>query len=185
GQAARAGEFRPLQPVQLGGHPRREHHVRRELAEADADSERPADPVQREHDVLMCTRHTRLRGLAAAAVIAAAAAVAVDAQGPRAPGAASARGFGGPSHWVGTWATALVMRAPAAAAGPGAPPLLNFNNQTLRQIVRVSIGGPQVRAVFSNAFGTAPLAIGGAAIALRDKGAAVVPVSSRTLTFSG
>jgi len=133
----------------------------------------------------MCTRHTRLRGLAAAAVIAAAAAVAVDAQGPRAPGAASARGFGGPSHWVGTWATALVMRAPAAAAGPGAPPLLNFNNQTLRQIVRVSIGGPQVRAVFSNAFGTAPLAIGGAAIALRDKGAALVPVSSRTLTFSG
>jgi len=91
------------------------------------------------------------------------------------------------THWVGTWGTALVMRpvaAPAAAAAQ-APPPPNFNNQTLRQIVRISIGGPQVRAVFSNAFGTAPLTIGGAAMAIRDKGAAIEAGSSRRLTFSG
>jgi lysophospholipase L1-like esterase len=92
------------------------------------------------------------------------------------------------NHFVGTWGTALVMRPVAAAAGGAAQtaaPPLNFNNQTLRQIVRISIGGSRVRAVFSNAFGTAPLAIGGAAIAIRDKGATVVASSSRKLTFSG
>ena len=94
-------------------------------------------------------------------------------------------------HWVGTWAAALVARAalpaapaPAAGQAPQAPPL-NFNNQTLRQIVRVSIGGSQVRAVFSNAFGTAPLAVGAASIALRDKGEMIVAGSSRPLLFSG
>lgn len=90
-------------------------------------------------------------------------------------------------HFVGTWGTALVMRSIVAPAGGAAqtPPPLNFQNQTLRQIVRISIGGPRVRAVFSNAFGTAPLAIGGAAIGIRDKGATIVASSSRKLTFSG
>ena len=94
-------------------------------------------------------------------------------------------------HWVGTWAAALVPRAaspqaPAAPAGqpPPAPPL-NFNNQTLRQIVRVSVGGPQIRAVFSNAFGTAPLMVGAASIALRDTAETIVAGSRRPLLFSG
>ena len=74
----------------------------------------------------------------------------------------------------------------ARGAGQPAPaPPLNFNNQTLRQIVRVSIGGPEVRAVFSNAFGTAPLRVGAASIAMRDKGDAIVSGSSRPLMFSG
>ena len=115
-----------------------------------------------------------------------------------APYGAAAQGTDGPStslgagrHWVGTWATGLVARAavpapPAAAAGQAAPaPPLNFNNQTLRQIVRVSIGGPEVRAVVSNAFGTAPLQVGAAGIALRAKGEAIVAGSSRPLMFSG
>jgi lysophospholipase L1-like esterase len=51
--------------------------------------------------------------------------------------------------------------------------------------VRVSIGGPQVRAVFSNAFGTAPLTVGAASIALRDTGETIVAGSSRPLLFSG
>src|SRR5215470_15730999 len=62
-------------------------------------------------------------------------------------------------HWVGTWATADVGRpqtapalppAPAPAAQPGtapapppAPPapFVHFSNQTLRQIVHISVGG--------------------------------------------
>jgi len=107
-------------------------------------------------------------------------------------------------HWVGTWATAVVGRVPPAAGGGGqrgaapqgaggqatapapapAPPL-NFKDQTLRQIVRTSIGGSKVRVVFSNAFGTAPLEVGGAVIALRQKGSAIVPGSNRMLTFGG
>jgi lysophospholipase L1-like esterase len=103
----------------------------------------------------------------------------------------------GTQHWVGTWATSLVARAvtpPAPAGQPAAAPTagqpapaapLQFNNQTLRQIVHVSIGGPQVRVVFSNTFGTAPLAVGAASIAIRDKGAAIVASSKTPLTFSG
>jgi len=118
-------------------------------------------------------------------------------------------------HWVGTWATAVVVRpqAPAApltlpptasgqpnacqpaAFGPGpgagrgngqAPPApLNFRNQTLREIVHVSLGGDRVRIVLSNAFGTMPLEVGAAHVALREKDAAIQSKSDRPLTFSG
>jgi lysophospholipase L1-like esterase len=94
---------------------------------------------------------------------------------------------GGAEHWVGTWATAVVPRpqpAPGAAPGRGGAPL-NFNNQTLRQIVHVSLGGSRVRVVLSNAFGTAPLPVGGASVALRQKDSSIVAASSRMLTFSG
>jgi lysophospholipase L1-like esterase len=62
---------------------------------------------------------------------------------------------------------------------------LNFKNQTLRQIVHVSLGGDRVRVVVSNAFGTLPLEIGAAHVALREKDAAIQPKSDRPLTFSG
>jgi lysophospholipase L1-like esterase len=121
-------------------------------------------------------------------------------------------------HWVGTWATAVVVRpqgpAPAppavapegsacapAAFGPapgrggpgpgggragGAPPTpVNFKNQTLRQIVHVSLGGDRLRVVLSNAFGTIPLEVGAAHVALRDKDAAIQTKSDRPLTFAG
>ena len=134
-------------------------------------------------------------------------------------------------HWVGTWATAVVIRpqappagqapapapplpasasgmpnacAPAAfgpgpggarggpggggarAGGPPAPPApLNFKNQTLREIVHVSLGGDRVRVTLSNAFGTLPLEVGAAHVALRDKDAAIKPGSDRPLTFGG
>ena len=108
----------------------------------------------------------------------------------------------GSGHWVGTWATAEVGRpqtppppAPAAVAqppqgqppAPAAPPapFLHFNNQTLRQIVRTSIGGNRVRIVLSNTFGTAPLTIGAAHVALRDRESAITAVSGGALTFSG
>ena len=96
---------------------------------------------------------------------------------------------GGGDHWVGTWATATVARDPnpqADAFGrPLTQPAVNFNDQTLRQIVRTSAGGSRVRVVFSNTFGTAPLAVGGATIARRDREAGIVAGSTRTLTFDG
>jgi len=78
---------------------------------------------------------------------------------------------------------------PGAATGQGTAPArpapLNFNNQTLRQIVHTSIGGATIRVVLSNVFGTAPLVIGAARIALQEKAAAIVPKSDRVLTFDG
>jgi lysophospholipase L1-like esterase len=114
-------------------------------------------------------------------------------------------------YWVATWTTALVIRpvappgGPPAAGGPppaapngpppgapgapgGAPrppPPATVQNQTLRQIVHTSIGGDKVRVVVSNVFGTAPLEIGAAAIALQSDAAAVDPASIKKLTFNG
>ncbi len=106
-----------------------------------------------------------------------------------------ASGFGqgradGREPWVGTWATAPVGRVPVPpppAAGGAAPQNapLNFNNQTIRQIVRVSLGGARLRVVLSNVFGTAPLAVGAAYVGLREKDGAIVVGSGRPLTFGG
>jgi lysophospholipase L1-like esterase len=119
-----------------------------------------------------------------------------------------------PDRWVGTWATAEVGRpqnpfAPAPgpplapvmvntrcgppATPPVAPPpgqtfapapYMHFTNQTLRQVVRTSIGGSKARVVLTNAYGTGPMTIGAAHIALRDKDHMIQP-SGRPLTFSG
>jgi lysophospholipase L1-like esterase len=104
-------------------------------------------------------------------------------------------------HWVGTWSTSEVGRPqtpPAVMPGPPpfmanqcppapppAPAFTHFSNQTLRQIVHTSIGGSRVRVVLSNRYGTAPLAIGSAHLALRDKDSAIQQASGRPLTFSG
>jgi len=87
----------------------------------------------------------------------------------------------GNEHWVGTWGNALHQ------PDLGVPGLSNagFNNQTLRQIVHISVGGPRVRVRLST-FGASGLVIGAAHIALRGAAAAsIVPGSDRTLTFGG
>ncbi len=78
------------------------------------------------------------------------------------------------THWVGTW-----------AAAPAPQPDVRFHDQTLREIVHVSIGGDTVRVRLSNAFGPEPVDIGAAHLALRESGASVVAASDKTLTFSG
>src|ERR1700674_2692953 len=78
-------------------------------------------------------------------------------------------------HWVGSWAA-----APAPAEG-----VVGFNNHTIRMNPRISLGGERLRVRISNAYGNRPLAIGAARVALRDKGAAIVPGSDRKLTFGG
>ena len=98
---------------------------------------------------------------------------------------------GAQDFWISTWGTALVGRPhmPALQAlppqpSPAAQPFLHFSNQTLRQVAHMSMGGSSVRVVLSNAFGTAPLTIGAAAIALRDTGGTLKAGTVRPLTFS-
>ena len=85
--------------------------------------------------------------------------------------------------WVGTW---------TASPQPPEPPFVapvpaQFDNQTVRQIVHTSIGGKVVRVRLSNEFGTTPLVVDAAQIALQlpGGGASIVPGSGRTLTFGG
>jgi len=60
-----------------------------------------------------------------------------------------------------------------------------LRNQTVRQIARVSIGGNRVRVVLSNEYGSRPLVIGAAHVALAGSNAAIVADSDRALTFDG
>jgi lysophospholipase L1-like esterase len=62
---------------------------------------------------------------------------------------------------------------------------VTVSNQTVRQIVRTSIGGSRVRVVLSNAFGTAPIEIGAAHVALRDTEATLAAGSAKPLLFGG
>ena len=75
-------------------------------------------------------------------------------------------------QWVGTWASAPLLDAHAKPADQLVAP--GTSGATLREVVRVSIGGEMVRVRFSNLYGTDPLVIGAAQIAQTLKGAAVV-----------
>lgn len=82
-----------------------------------------------------------------------------------------------PNHWVGTWAV-----APYAAPIPGEQPV---GNRTYREIVHLSQGGPLLRVVFSNEFGTEALKIGAAAIAPSDGRSHVQEGQQKPITFAG
>jgi lysophospholipase L1-like esterase len=68
---------------------------------------------------------------------------------------------------------------------PAAQPPLAFNNQTLRQVLRVAMGGEQVRVRFSNLFGKSPITISGAHIARSAGGSSIEPASDTELKFNG
>ena len=77
--------------------------------------------------------------------------------------------------------------APNAAPRPPRPPQIVYGtaDTTLREIVHVSIGGPQVRVIFTNEFGTDPLTIAAAHVAISQGGSAINLVSAAGLTFGG
>ncbi len=78
-------------------------------------------------------------------------------------------------NWISTWG-----RAPAFPIGQ------EMANQTLRQFVRISLGGQRVRIRLSNETGTQPLVIGAAHLAFAgsEKGS-IDPSSDHLLTFNG
>ncbi|MGW1743256.1 SGNH/GDSL hydrolase family protein [Nocardia sp. NPDC001965] len=60
-----------------------------------------------------------------------------------------------------------------------------FQDHTLRQVIRVSAPGDEVRIRLSNRYGSSPLRVTGATIALADAEGGQVPGTARTLTFDG
>ena len=77
-------------------------------------------------------------------------------------------------RWVGTWATGPVAVEPpppevqaeeVPTPAPRTP--VRVRNQTVRQVVRTSIGGSRMRVTLTNLFGTEPLDIGAAHVAAR------------------
>lgn len=82
--------------------------------------------------------------------------------------------------WVGTWATVPT----------GVPPtnVTTFEDQTIREVAHVSIGGDTLRVRLSNEFGDRPLRIGEAHVARGVPGGTpgqIAAGSDRRLTFGG
>jgi lysophospholipase L1-like esterase len=88
-------------------------------------------------------------------------------------------GRSGETHWVGTWGASPQQPVTAFGSAP------SFTNQTVREIVRISVGGERFRVRLTNEFGTQPLLIGAAHVAISAGGAAIKPGTDRALTFSG
>ncbi|MGB7847145.1 MAG: GDSL-type esterase/lipase family protein, partial [Candidatus Acidiferrum sp.] len=82
-------------------------------------------------------------------------------------------------HWVGTWAS-----SPQLAQPTDLPPAPGFADITLRQVVRVSLGGTKIRVRFSNAFGETALAIASAHVATAAGGGTIQAGTDRPLTFN-
>src|ERR1700753_752023 len=85
----------------------------------------------------------------------------------------------GRGMWVGTWSSAQVRAGQSGRSQAG------FRNQTLRSVVRVSVGGSAARIRLSNVFGTRPLVVSAAYLALCLAGAATVSGPRRPVTFGG
>ena len=67
------------------------------------------------------------------------------------------------THATGTWSSSMIAAAPDIFGIPNWSS--GFDNQSVRQVVRVSKGGAAVRIRVSNVFGTTPLRLTGATVA--------------------
>ncbi len=82
------------------------------------------------------------------------------------------------SNWVGTWAASPVGSV-VNAVQPGP------SNTTYRNIVHTSLGGSAVRVQLTNEFGTEPLTVGAAHVAISAGGGSIQAGSDHALTFNG
>ncbi|WP_067479024.1 SGNH/GDSL hydrolase family protein [Actinomadura hibisca] len=85
--------------------------------------------------------------------------------------------------WHGAW-TAAAMR-PSGSPWFATWAEQGFENQSVRQVVRVNAGGARLRIRLSNAYGTTPLRLAGASVGRTATGAAVRPGTIRPLRFHG
>lgn len=90
--------------------------------------------------------------------------------------------FAQDASWVGSWGASPLPPNPAAGPFPATP---SFDNRTIRQIVRLSVGGERLRLRLTNEYGTAPLAIGAVRVALADGVDGVARGTERVVTFAG
>src|SRR5262245_46422779 len=127
----------------------------------------------------------RIRAWKVAAVIAFAGGVGAGTSAFAAEADASLGG-GAQARWVSTWTSAPIRPGITTVdALFGNDSSRTFDNQTVRNVAHVSVGGRKVRVRVSNEFGTKALRVGAAYVALRRQGSAIYPATSRKLTFGG
>jgi len=104
-------------------------------------------------------------------------------------------------RWVATWGTAQQLTVetqpswvepPPRDARTGPPPPspipafpASFRDETLRMIVRASLGGRSIRVTLSNALGMKPLRVGAVHVALRERESSIAAGSDRAVWFGG
>src|ERR1700730_2906336 len=86
--------------------------------------------------------------------------------------------------WIETWTASPQPIWDAEFFAPINIPRA-LRNQTVRQIASLSIGGNRVRVVLSNEYGSKPLLIGAAHVAVAGSGSAIIAGSDRALSFEG
>ncbi len=89
----------------------------------------------------------------------------------------------GQKHWVGTWGT-----APQLVERHNNPPAPGLTNNSLREIVQVSIGGKQVRLKLTNEFSQQPTEIKAVELAIAKTAGSSSEIDEATtvsLTFDG
>jgi lysophospholipase L1-like esterase len=92
--------------------------------------------------------------------------------------ASGGRASGGVGGWVGTWAT-----SPMGAEGSFNVKV--FADTTVREVVHISAGGAGLRVRFTNEFGSDPLTLNDAHVAVSAGGAAIKDGTDHALTFGG
>ncbi|WP_344414918.1 SGNH/GDSL hydrolase family protein [Amycolatopsis minnesotensis] len=110
-------------------------------------------------------------------LLAVAGAAALAAGLSVAPAEAAPAGLG---LWSGSWASA--PQAPGAGLAENWS-VRGFSEQSVRQVARLSAGGPAVRIRLANTYGAAPLRVTRATVARSGDGAAVREGTVRPLTF--
>ena len=80
--------------------------------------------------------------------------------------------------WVGTWTTAPQLVEPG-----NNPPSPGLSNNTLRQIVHVSLGGDSLRMRFSNEFSTSPVTLHEVHMAVSKGGGTIDSTTDNVLHF--
>ncbi|CAB3854508.1 hypothetical protein LMG26854_03138 [Achromobacter aegrifaciens] len=88
------------------------------------------------------------------------------------------------SSWVSSWFASPQPLWEDSFVLPTEMPA-ELRGQTLRQTLMLSVGGPRLRVVLSNRYGTQPLEIGAASVALASGQSRIRPASSRGLAFGG
>jgi lysophospholipase L1-like esterase len=89
-------------------------------------------------------------------------------------------GKSGNENWVGTWATAQMLVEPN-----NMPPEPGLSENTIRQIIRVSIGGKQLRLRFSNIFSDQPTVLKSVSVANVTAAPGIDPNTQKMLRFNG
>ena len=81
--------------------------------------------------------------------------------------------------WISTWVSSQQLTE--RRNNPPVP----LTNNTLRQVIHVTLGGNKLRVQFSNAYGISPVTINAAHIAVSKGASAIDPATDKALTFEG